>query len=38
MILIILLNLRNNADEEITYDIVEKNNLFSPADFGDFDF
>ncbi len=33
-----IIELRNDPDEEITYDIVEKNHLFSSADFGDFDF
>ena len=33
-----IIELRNNPDEEITYDIVEKNNLFSTAEFGEFDF
>ena len=33
-----IIELRNNPDEEITYDIVEKNHLFSPAEFEEFDF
>ncbi len=33
-----IIELRNDADEEITYDIVEKNNLFSSSEFGEFDF
>lgn len=33
-----IIELRNEADEEITYDLVEKNHLFSGSDFGDFDF
>lgn len=33
-----IIELRNDADEEITYDIVDQNNLFSSSDFGDFGF
>src|SRR3954471_2701104 len=33
-----IIELRHNPDEEITYDIVEKNHLFSPAEFEEFDF
>ncbi|WP_428908600.1 DUF3388 domain-containing protein [Niallia sp. Krafla_26] len=33
-----MIELRHHPDEEITYDIVEKNNLFSTAEFGEFDF
>lgn len=33
-----IIELRNDADEEITYDIVDQNNLFSGSDFGDFGF
>lgn len=33
-----IIELRNNADEEITYELVEKNHLFTGSDFGDFDF
>ena len=33
-----IIELRHHPDEEITYDIVEKNNLFSTAEFGEFDF
>lgn len=33
-----IIELRNHADEEITYDIVDQNNLFSGSDFGDFGF
>lgn len=33
-----IIELRNDADEEITYDIVGKNDLFSSSDFGEFDF
>lgn len=33
-----IIELRNDADEEITYELVEANHLFSGSDFGDFDF
>ena len=33
-----IIELRNDADEEITYDIVDQNNMFSGSDFGDFGF
>jgi hypothetical protein len=33
-----IIELRNDADEEITYDMVDQNNLFSGSDFGDFGF
>ena len=33
-----IIELRHNPDEEITYDIVEKNHLFSSAEFEEFDF
>jgi len=33
-----IIELRHNPDEEITYDIVGKNHLFSPAEFEEFDF
>jgi hypothetical protein len=33
-----IIELRNHTDEEITYDIVDQNNLFSGSDFGDFGF
>lgn len=33
-----IIELRNDADEEITYEMVEKSDLFSGSDFGDFDF
>ncbi len=33
-----IIELRNDADEEITYDLVNNNHLFSGSDFGDFDF
>jgi hypothetical protein len=33
-----IIELRNDADEEITYDIFEKDDLFSASDFGEFDF
>jgi hypothetical protein len=33
-----IIELRNEPDEEITYDLVEKNNLFQNSDFGGFDF
>ncbi|RIW29289.1 DUF3388 domain-containing protein [Bacillus salacetis] len=33
-----IIELRNDPDEEITYDLVEKNNLFQNSDFGGFDF
>ena len=33
-----IIELRNDAEEEITYEIVDQNNMFSGSDFGDFDF
>jgi hypothetical protein len=33
-----IIELRNDAEEEITYEIVDHNNMFSGSDFGDFDF
>ncbi len=33
-----IIELRNDPDEEITYDLVEKNNFFQDSDFGGFDF
>ena len=33
-----IIELRNNPEEEITYDLVQKNNLFESSDFGGFDF
>lgn len=33
-----IIELRNNPEEEITYDLVEQNNLFQNSDFGGFDF
>ncbi|WP_456271482.1 DUF3388 domain-containing protein [Bacillus sp. AK031] len=33
-----IIELRNNPEEEITYDLVEKNNFFQDSDFGGFDF
>ena len=33
-----IIELRNDSEEEITYDIVDQNNMFSGSDFGDFDF
>jgi hypothetical protein len=33
-----IIELRNDPDEEITYDLVEKNNFFQNSDFGGFDF
>lgn len=33
-----IIELRNDADEEIIYDLVHKNNMFSASDFNDFDF
>jgi hypothetical protein len=33
-----IIELRHDPDEEIKYDIVEKNNMFSESDFGGFDF
>ncbi|MFD2682761.1 DUF3388 domain-containing protein [Bacillus seohaeanensis] len=33
-----IIELRNNPDEEITYELVENNNLFQNSDFGGFDF
>jgi hypothetical protein len=33
-----IIELRNDADEEITYDLVNSEHLFSGSDFGDFDF
>jgi hypothetical protein len=33
-----IIELRNDADEEITYDIVDQNSMFSGSDFGDFGF
>ncbi|KIL44952.1 YmfK family protein [Jeotgalibacillus soli] len=33
-----IIELRNNPDEEITYEMVPKNNLFSNSEFGGFDF
>ncbi|PLR94786.1 DUF3388 domain-containing protein [Bacillus sp. T33-2] len=32
------IELRNHPDEEIVYDMVQKNNMFSDSDFGGFDF
>ncbi|WHY88996.1 DUF3388 domain-containing protein [Neobacillus novalis] len=33
-----IIELRNDSEEEITYDIVDQHNMFSGSDFGDFDF
>lgn len=33
-----IIELRNDAEEEITYDIVDQNNMFTGSEFGDFDF
>ncbi|KMK96451.1 MULTISPECIES: DUF3388 domain-containing protein [Rossellomorea] len=33
-----IIELRNNPEEEITYELVEQNNLFQNSDFGGFDF
>ncbi len=33
-----IIELRNDPDEEITYELVEQNNLFQNSDFGGFDF
>ncbi|WP_163103307.1 DUF3388 domain-containing protein [Peribacillus alkalitolerans] len=33
-----IIELRNNPDEEITYEVVEQNDLMSGSDFGSFDF
>jgi hypothetical protein len=33
-----IIELRNDAEEEITYEVVAQNNMFSGSDFGDFDF
>jgi hypothetical protein len=33
-----IIELRSHPDEEITYEVVNQNNLFSDADFGGFDF
>ncbi|RLQ91653.1 DUF3388 domain-containing protein [Falsibacillus albus] len=33
-----IIELRNDPDEEITYEMVQKNNLFQESDFGGFDF
>jgi hypothetical protein len=33
-----IIELRNNPDEEITYEVVEQNNQFAASDFGSFDF
>lgn len=33
-----IIELRNDASEEITYDLAENNKLFSGSEFGDFDF
>ncbi|MED3563349.1 DUF3388 domain-containing protein, partial [Bacillus xiapuensis] len=33
-----IIELRNDAEEEITYEVVEQNNILSGSDFGDFDF
>ncbi|MEH7304299.1 DUF3388 domain-containing protein [Neobacillus drentensis] len=33
-----IIELRNDAEEEITYEVVDQNNMFSGSDFGDFDF
>ncbi len=33
-----IIELRNNPDEEITYELVENNNFFQNSDFGGFDF
>lgn len=33
-----IIELRNDAEEEITYEVVDHNNMFSGSDFGDFDF
>ncbi|HYK74863.1 MAG TPA: DUF3388 domain-containing protein [Pseudoneobacillus sp.] len=33
-----IIELRNHPDEEITYEVVNQNNLFSDSDFGGFDF
>ena len=33
-----IIELRHDPDEEITYEVVEKNHLFSESDFGGFDF
>lgn len=33
-----IIELRNHADEEITYEVVEQHSFLSSSDFGDFDF
>ncbi|MBM7586903.1 hypothetical protein JOC86_003455 [Bacillus pakistanensis] len=33
-----IIELRNDPEEEITYDLVHKNNMFQDSDFGGFDF
>ncbi|MCL6571216.1 MAG: YmfK family protein [Bacillus sp. (in: Bacteria)] len=33
-----IIELRNDAEEEITYEVVDQHNMFSGSDFGDFDF
>ncbi len=33
-----IIELRNDADEVITYDVVDEHNMFSGSDFGDFNF
>ncbi len=33
-----IIELRNHADEVITYEMVDQNNMFSGSEFGDFDF
>lgn len=33
-----IIELRDDPDQEITYEVVEKNNMFSSSDFGGFDF
>ena len=33
-----IIELRNDAEEEITYEVVDQNNMFSGSDFGEFDF
>jgi hypothetical protein len=33
-----IIELRNEAEEEITYEVVDQHNMFSGSDFGDFDF
>lgn len=33
-----IIELRNNPDEEITYEVVDQNDQFSASDFGSFDF